>query len=225
MYNATTLRATGNLVYGNVIYSTSGVTATANGASATSTSGLSTAANGFSLIANPYVSPVSWTSVYNASGASSANINASYWYLDPTSNATGKYIAYNAITGTPNVVNGKTGNYTTTGTAPTGTDFIQPGQAFFVQNASSGTPSVVFTEACKKTSSSNLKAVFGTSSLSKIYVSLLKQETGTTTYDRVDGAAVAFRSDFGNKIYGPQDALKFSNANDNLYISDKGKNL
>ena len=230
MYNATTLKATGNLVYGNVIYSTTGVIGAANGASATSTSALSTASNGFSMIANPYVSPVSWTAVYNASittptAASTSNINGSYWYLDPTSGATGKYIAYNALTGSPTTVNGKSGNYTNTGTVPSGTDFIQPGQAFFVQNASTGTPTVLFTESCKQASSANLKGIFGTASLSKIYVSLMKQTSGATTYDRVDGAAVAFRSDFGNKAYGPQDALKLAGATDNLSISDKGKNL
>ena len=53
----------------------------------------------------------------------------------------------------------------------------------------------------------------------------MKQTTGTTTYSIVDGAAVAFRSDFGNTAYGPQDALKLAGATDNLAISDKGKNL
>ena len=53
----------------------------------------------------------------------------------------------------------------------------------------------------------------------------MKQTSGATTYDRVDGAAVAFRSDFGNTAYGPQDALKLAGATDNLSISDKGKNL
>ena len=226
MYNSTTLRATGSLVYGTVTYTTSGVSGKANGATVNSTSTLlSTASNGFSLIANPYVSPVSWTAVYTASGgAASSNLNGSYWYLDPTSSATGKYIAYNALTG-PVSVNGLAGSYTNTGTVPTGTDYIQPGQAFFVQNATSGTPNVVFTEACKQASTANLKSIFGATQLSKIYLSLMKQSATTKTFDKVDGAAVAFRPDFGNKAYGSQDAIKFSGANDNLAISDKGKNL
>ena len=233
MYNATTLRATGYLVYGNVSYTSSGVSGTAAATTAdpstpqsvTSANKLNTASNGFSMIANPYVSPVSWTAVYAASGgAASSHINGSYWYLDPTSAASGKYIAFNALSGSV-TVNGSTGTYTNTGTVPVGTDFIQPGQAFFVQNATSGTPTVLFTEACKQASSTNLKSVFGTASLSKIYVSLLRQATGTTTYNAIDAAAVAFRSDFGNKAYGPQDAIKFSGANDNLFISDKGKDL
>jgi len=60
--------------------------------------------------------------------------------------------------------------------------------------------------------------------LSKIYISLLKKDS-SNKYANVDCAAVAFRSDFGNKTYGPQDAIKIGSEKDNLYISDKGKSL
>ena len=66
---------------------------------------------------------------------------------------------------------------------------------------------------------------FGTTTpLSKIYISLLKQDS-SNTYKRLDGAALAFSNSFGNTTYGPQDAIDFGNANDNLLIVDKGKNL
>ena len=232
MFNATTLKATGNLIYGTVTYNSttsSGVTGTVNGGSVAKLSSvaLNTSTDtSFSLIANPYVSPVSWTAVYAASGGtSSSGINGSYWYLDPTSGAAGKYIAYNALTGSPTLYSAyySNGTYSNTGVV-TGTDYIQPGQALFVQNKNSLSPKVVFTEACK-VSAANLKDIFGTSTLSKLYVTLFKQASGATTYSSVDGAAVAFRSDFGNKVYGPQDALKLASATDNLSISDKGKNL
>ena len=222
MYNSTTLSATGQLVTGTVTYSGTGVANTATGGSS---AGLNTVLNGFSLVANPYAAPVQWgtgtgsnsstTTVYGASdAASSGGINGSYWYLDPTSNATGKYIAFNALTGSA------VGGYTSTSTV-TSTGYIQPGQAVFVQSLTA-TPKVVFLETTKAVSSAKA-SVFGAASLSKIYVSLMKQ--GTTGYSNVDGAAVAFRPDFGNKAYGPQDAIKFSNAADNLAISDKGKSL
>jgi hypothetical protein len=54
-------------------------------------------------------------------------------------------------------------------------------------------------------------------------VSLETQVKGA--YSQVDGAAVAFASGFGNTAYGPQDAHKVFDANDNLYISDKGTTL
>ena len=68
------------------------------------------------------------------------------------------------------------------------------------------------------------QTTFGVTPLSKIYIGLLKQDS-SNTYNRVDGAAIAFSSGFTNTTYGPQDALKFGNSNDNLYISDKGKSL
>ena len=226
MFNATTLSATGQLVTGTVTYNTvanGGVTNTATGGN--TSVGLNATTNGFSLVANPYVAPVQWgtgtgsnsatTTVYGAS----SSINGSYWYLDPTSSATGKYIAFNALTGAATVSG--SGTYSNTGTVPVSTGYIQPGQAVFVQTTG-GSPTVVFQETAKAISSTKA-SVFGTASLSKIYISLLKQTT--TGYSNVDGAAVAFNSSFGNKVYGAQDAIKFSGANDNLYISDKGKSL
>jgi|GEM_PF-3758788 len=105
MFNATTLSATGKLITGTVTYNTvtnGGVVNTATGGN--TSVGLNATTNGFSLVANPYVAPVQWgtgtgsnsatTTVYGAS----VGINGSYWYLDPTSGATGKYIAFNALT-------------------------------------------------------------------------------------------------------------------------------
>ena len=228
MYNATTLSATGQLVTGTVTYNTvlnGGVTNTATGGN--TSVGLNATSNGFSLVANPYVAPVQWgtgtgsnsstTTVYGAS----SNINGSYWYLDPTSNATGKYIAFNALTGASTV--GGSGTYSNTGTVPVSTGYIQPGQAVFVQTTGAS-PTVVFQETAKAVSSAKV-AVFGAVQLSKIYLSLMKQSATTKTFDMVDGSSIAFRPDFGNKAYGPQDAIKFSGASDNLAISDKGKSL
>ena len=212
MYNATTLRAKGQLVTGTVTYGTTGVTGTANGASVTSSSTINGVSGKFSLVANPYVAPVLWgipsshasgTSVYG----SSASINATFWFLDPTYNATGSYDAYNALSGS--VYND--------GSQSSG--YIQAGQAIFVQTSGSN-PTVVFNEAAKQVSSTRL-SVFGVSDLSKIYVSLWKQ-SGGNSYNRVDGVAAAFSSRFGNDKYGPQDAYKFGGSSDILSINDKG---
>jgi len=223
MFNETTLRATGQLITGTVTYSTTNV---ASGLATDNTVTLNNNVGGFSLVANPYVCPVLWgtgsgtqsatTSVYGAS----ANINGSYWYLDPTYSATGRYLAFNALTGS-SLVRTTGGDTSYNSTVSLG--YIQPGQAVFVQTFAAS-PTVVFKETAKAATSTK-SAIFGTASLSKIYVSLMKQTTGAATYDRVDGAAVAFRSDFGNKAYGAQDALKLAGATDNLSISDKGKNL
>jgi hypothetical protein len=143
--------------------------------------------------------------------------------LDPTHGATGKYWAYNALSGSSSTVTGATLSYTYTPVYTNSAGYIQPGQAFFVETGASGSPTVKFTEATKG-SITNLYSVFGTTTpLSKIYVSLETQVKGA--YSQVDGAAVAFASGFGNTAYGPQDAHKVFDANDNLYISDKGTTL
>ena len=232
MVKPTTLRATGQLIAKDVVYNKDGATATAaDGLTAISSPSVALnttfgARSGFSMVANPYVAPVQWTKVYAASVAVSAGgINASYWYLDPTYSATGTYLAYNALSGGSSVTSDATNSYTKASTnATTATDFIQPGQAFFVQSASA-TPTVKFTEACKAASSANLKSIFGvTAPVSKIYLSLLMKDTANK-YAGVDGAALAFRSDFGNTSYGPQDALKFGTSNNSVAISDKGTAL
>jgi hypothetical protein len=231
MVDATALRATGSLITGNVTYTTTGVSSTFGTDNSVV---LNSAANGFSMLANPYVAPVWWgdgtassgtntSTVYGASGGASSNLNASFWYLDPTHGATGKYWAYNALSGSSSTVTGATLSYTYTPVYTNSAGYIQPGQAFFVETGASGSPTVKFTEATKG-SITNLYSVFGTTTpLSKIYVSLETQVKGA--YSQVDGAAVAFASGFGNTAYGPQDAHKVFDANDNLYISDKGTTL
>ena len=224
MYNAATLRATGQLITGDVTYSKSGVTNSVTSSAFESTSyGLNNTVNGFSMVANPYVAPVQWSTVYTASGgASTSHINATYWYLDPTYSASGRYLAYNALTGSANnrVYYGSGLDSAYKSTASVG--YLQPGQAVFVQTTATN-PIVLFQETAKAVSSTKA-SIFGTATtLSKIYISLLKQ--GSNGFSTADGAAVAFRADFGNNIYGPQDAIKFSGANDNLSISNKGKSL
>ena len=229
MYDATTLRASGGqLVAGNVTYTTSGATGTtANGTAITSTgAALNSTPAGFSMVANPYVCPVLWGNGSGSNSANtvygkSANVNGSFWYLAPVSGTSGSYLAYNALTGS--AVSYSALNYTYSPAYAGTSGYIQPGQAVFVQTAVTGSPSVQFTEASKATAA-NLYSVFGTvQPLSKIYITL---GVGTKTgYSVVDGAALAFSSAFGNKVYGPQDAIKVNNPSDNLSITDKGVNL
>ncbi len=225
MQSATTLRASGNLIYGTVTYSTAGVTVT-SGSSASSSYKQNGTINSFSMVANPYVCPVLWgigdgntqSATLTVLGASSG-INGSYWLFDPTLGAVGFYRAYNGQTGSSS-------QYTNVGsgsTYPTGYQYIQPGEAFFIE-AASASPNVVFTETAKSTASANLFEVFGaTTPLSKIYLSLQKQVNGAST--QVDGVAIAFNKGFGNTSYGTQDAHKINNQTDNLFIIDKNTKL
>ena len=226
MYSDTKVRSTGQLIYNNVSYSTGGVTNSVRNDANAYLNGTSTSA--FSMIANPYVCPVKWgtggqgVNDYTTVYGNSLNINGSYWYLDPTGGGTGYYRAFNANTGSTD--NTYTNSDGSTSTGAPASQYIQPGQAVFVQNFYSTNPIVVFTESCKVASSAKA-SVFGISKpLSKIYLSLLKAD-GATVYVRKDAAAVAFAEGFTNESYGPQDAVKFANASDNLSIIDKSKSL
>ncbi len=231
MVNPTVLRSVGGkLITGTVTYDKTGASGTTyDGISITSSaSALNDTVGKFNLVANPYVAPVQWgtgtamndasTTVYGAS----SNVNGSYWYLDPTYAATGRYIAFNALTGSSVVRTNGSGD--TSYKSATSLGYIQPNQAVFVQTFAAS-PTVVFKETAKAVNATKT-SIFGvTVPLSKIYISLNKINPSTNNYYRVDGAAIAFSANFANATYGPQDALKFEGASDNLFVTDKGKNL
>jgi len=203
MYDATTLSVTGNLIYGNVTYSSTGVTNSVTGSAYTSsTYGLSSAASGYSYITNPYDCPIDFHNIY--SNGRIANMIYGYWYLDPTVAATGAYVAYNAVAGTTN-------------TGYSNGNLIQAGQGFLVANYNvDGThlPSIQITENDKSTASSSKTSVFGAEApTSKLFVGLLKEST------RVDGVAIVFGNKFSNGI-GLEDSRKLSTGSDNLSIKE-----
>jgi len=223
MYNPTTIRATGKLVTGTVTYTTAGVSNASVGTGfETSAYGLNSAATtfsngkiatGLSMVANPYVSPVSWSAIYSNSVSAGSNINGTYYTLDPTYGATGSYDAYNAVSGASANTD-----------ASFASDLIQAGQAFFILNAtSSPSPKVVFNETSKRPFSTKTNVFGATAPLSKIYVGLSKETSGV--YTRTGGAALAFKEGFTNKDFGPQDALQINNSADNIAIVDKGLQL
>jgi len=188
MWSPATIRSKGNLITGTVTFSN-----------------LTSGVGSCSFVANPYVSPVDWDAVVSAS----TGINGTFWYCDPTFLTDSGYttfVAYNNSTGVSNPLGLSNVNR-----------YLQPGQAFFVENATT-TPSLVFTEACKATAQSKT-AIFGTTTtLNRIAVGLYKNNTN------IDGAATVFNSDFSNTI-GKEDAIKFANGGENLALTVAGKDL
>ena len=205
MLNATTLRAKGQLLSGTVTYNTSGVSNAVTGAAFTSnTYGLNTAnssgvtlTGGFSMIANPYVCSVDWSTITRT------NVQSYYYYLDPTFGSTGVYVSGNALVNR----------------------YIQPGQAIFVQNAASGSPTIAFKESDKAPSSTKT-AIFGSAINNLLSITLLKQVSvgATPTYKKMDIAYLAFDAAYSNG-YSTEDAPKLSNASDNLSFSEGSYNL
>ena len=213
MSSNVTLRTTGKLVTGNVTFNVGSVT---SDSSYTSSYGLVSASNGFSLISNPYASTVDWDAVIAQS-----NMNGTYWYNDPTFTIGGNgssfvgytvFVAYNNQSGINNIYNSansisnsKLGQY------------LQPGQAVFVQNPSSGTAHLNFTETSK--SIQTRTAIFGTdAALNRIAVGLFKNGSN------LDGAVSVFKGSF-SQAFGNEDAIKFPNATENITFNVAGKNL
>jgi len=198
MLSPATIRATGQLVTGTVTYTTSEVTGSYN-----SGYHLSSGANAVSFITNPYICPIDWTTIWN----SGTNLTASYWYADPTFLSVGytPYISYNAVSQTSSNPQGSKIN-----------QFIQPGQAFFVQNSTSGSPQLVINESDKAPVSTKT-AIFGNAPASRISVGLYKAGTN------IDGTVAVFNSNFSKSI-GNEDSYKFSNTLENIAIKE-GTNL
>ena len=205
MWSNATVRAKGNLITGSVSFSTTGVSG-----NYPSSYKLTDGANNCSFIANPYTSIVDWEAV----AAQSQNINQSYWYCDPTNTSDGTssgytvFVGYNALTHTSS--------------NPLGTSrvnkFLQPGEAFFVENSSSNAPVVVFNELNKVPNQARM-GIFGTSPVvNRIAVGLSKAGKN------VDGAVSVFGTNFSKEI-GAEDAIKFSNAVENIAFTLGGKDL
>ena len=189
MNNLTRLRATGRPVVGSVVYSS-----TATGPIATPA--LTTVIDSFSLIPNPYWSPVDFDQL------TKAGLNSTYWIFDPNIGDRGAYTSY------------------TTGAGSSGggaiNQFIQPGQAVFVQT-SGATPSITFTEASKASTFSGTFRL-ANQTPSRLVVALTK-------YGIVqDAATAAFRDDFSAAV-GNEDAMKFANPDENIAIVNSNKVL
>ncbi len=203
MNASTTIKATGNLITGNVTFTTSGVT---NGVY-TNNIGLNNASNGFSYVANPYACPIDFHNIYTSNHLT--NIDPRYYYLDPTIGSTGAYVSYNAASGA------------SSNNAPYG-KFIQAGQGFLIKNTSSS-PQLLITEADKSILSTSKTAVFGeTTTNSKIAFSLLKQGEGVTS--KMDGAVAVFGAQFSNAL-GIEDNTKMNNESDNFSLTEGSLNL
>jgi len=202
MWSAATLRSTGSLVTGTVTYSTSG---TSNGGN-DSSYGLTSGSTAYSFLGNPYPCPIDWVTV------SKTNLSPSYSYLDPTFNTTlpsgvtaSAYVTYNADLHTKNNISSKINQY------------IQPGQAFWVQNTGTS-PSLIIHESDKVPSVAAETDIFGSATLNRLSFGLYKNGSN------IDGTVVVFRSDLTNQLSGT-DSRKFTNGGENISIYNSGKNL
>lgn len=197
--SVTTLRATGTLVTGPVVFAATGGTP--------GLPALSNVVGSYSFIANPYASSVNWESLITTA----TDISPSMYIFDPTitgSNGRGGYVSYNAILKANNILSSLISKD------------IQSGQALFVQ-ATGPNPSITFNENNK---SNSFLPVFRTADvLPHLAVQLLlPEQVGTESV--ADGTAVYFSDDFNSSICG-DDSYKFTNLDENIAILRNGTTL
>ena len=222
MLTATTIRATGTLVTGDVTFHS-----IANGGTSTSTISSAyglTNGGGWSFIANPYACPVSWQSIL-ASNVGNAYLNATYYYLDPSYQTPSgpnagnqRYVTVQYYNGHTTVVNDPTGSLTDWANYLN----IQPGQGFWVYHDATTTPTLVMNESNKVVGYVHT-GVFGTNSIANMLnVSIWKDINGVNS--NIDGAIATFDNNY-SKAYGAEDAKKLVTSNENISITESINDL
>lgn len=194
---------------GNNAATPSNTTLRATGTLVTGTkavSNLNTTADGFSFIGNPYQAPVNMQTVLGAA----TNLKSFYYAWDPTLGARGAYVSRDVVNGI-------------TSTTSAVDNYLQPGQACFVQTVASGSAALSFTEASKYTTATN-SLVFRPASFknasSMIRLTLFSKDLLTAS----DGAILIFDA-FGDNTVDSNDASKMTNLDENLAIKNSDKLL
>ncbi|MDO9374839.1 MAG: T9SS type A sorting domain-containing protein [Ferruginibacter sp.] len=162
-------------------------------------------AGAFTLIGNPYASPIDFNLV------SRTNLIKRFYVWDPNLNSVGGYVMLDDLN--------NDGVFATTIGGSSQTKEIQSGQAFFVETLSTSPAALTFMESSKSTGTSNV--IFRPQSPTgqqpgQLNASLyLLNATGANKL--ADGVLAEFDDSYAAGI-NREDALKFSNSNENLMI-------
>ena len=164
---------------------------------------LSTGASEYSFVANPYHSQVDFNTL------SSNGLTTFVYYWDPNINTRGGYVSWDTSTNLNSILNSGTGTSEIN-------QYIQPGQAFFVQNASSlpVSPSLTFTETNKDNTSIQTE-VFSNNPLSTLGINLKSEVNNELIIN--DGIIMIFDSTYSDSV-NDEDALRFANEDETLAI-------
>jgi len=169
---------------------------------------LATAANNYSFVGNPYQAVVDFASV------TKSNLTDFIYVWDASvagSNGNGGYI-------TVQVSNGNI-----TAPSPSSSDasqYIAPGQAFFVQNNATGNGSITFEEADKATGQAQV-SVFSTYTNFYINSRLYKASALQNGEMESDAIGLRFNEDY-TTIGSDEDASKLANPGENYAINNNG---
>lgn len=169
---------------------------------------------GYTLVANPYVSPIDFESIYNT-----PNLVQNFKIWDPTLGGTYGLGAYRTVERLPN------GTYTATPSLGATQDnllrYINPGMAFLVK-ATGGNASVSFTQNSKADLNGPVHPIVATPGDQELMIHLKVKLPGNEI-PILDGIRIRFNQDFKNSI--SDDILKMSNFNENLAAFRDGERL
>ena len=203
--NQTTLSATGSLQLGTKNFTTSST------------------ANAITLVGNPYASAIDLNK-FNTDNFSASNVKPSYYYWDPYLTGTygvGGYVtvSYASAGGTATIVP-LSACATTCGSE---TQYLQSGQAIFLQTkAAGGSGTVVFNENQKNATSVNNIFRVQSANIDNIRVNLNVINAGTPVL--VDGIAASFNNSYSPKVDN-YDATKFYNPGESIAFMRDNKAL
>jgi hypothetical protein len=194
---ATILRATGNLLTGQVKLKANAIGATANMPL------LAGNADEYSFVGNPYVAALDWSQI------SKTDITGYYYIWDPTLGTRGAYVSC--------FTDGTKSNASSAVTKD-----IQPGQAFFVQNNSSITtgPELTIEETHK---SSGFTTVFRNES-APASINMQLFVAGNVNGISQDGAVALFNNSYSNAVNN-DDATKMLNLDENIAIARSNRQM
>jgi hypothetical protein len=155
------------------------------------------------LVTNPYPSPIDWSMVR----AASSNITNFYTLWDPNIGTRGGFVTVNT-SGTPS--------------AGTANQFIQPGQAFFVQ-ASGGVPAVSIQEDHKAVGNNNTVFLTPPQPEESFVAGLYFMED--SGYRRqADGIRVVYNNAYSAAV-DENDATEINNLDENIAVNRENKHL
>ena len=166
-------------------------------------------ANQFTFVGNPYQAIVDMSEISFGSGVDSGF--AYYW--DPSLSDNGSFV----------VIDLTENNTIPSPSSSEANKYLQPGQAVFFRNNTTGGNSISFSESMKSTSQSNL-SVFSESSTPFVNISLYELGRYNSGAREQDAVGLRFYED-GNNDIDQMDAYKFSNLSENLALLNSNQLL
>jgi autotransporter-associated beta strand protein len=172
------------------------------------TPALNQAASGYSFVGNPYQAPIDIKAALDASTNMDKTI---VYYWDPTLNTRGAYVTRTLSSDSNNVPSSFN-------------QYLQPGQAVFVQNTSAGAPTMTITESHKAVGNA-AAGVFRTTDSSDFGLLRVHLQANTNNqWNTIEGTLAVF-----NNMYSwnttEEDAVKFANLDEEVSLMQDNTSL